>query len=101
MDECARERIHELTKRLLDFIGGLIGMIVLAVLSPLISLVILVDSGLPISYQNAAWQRRQKVHDLTNFEPCGRMRNRKAKRNLPKERSARDARRRFFAQDAA
>ena len=50
VDEVRVSGFYELTKRLLDFIGGLIGMIVLAVLSPLISLVILVDSGLPILY---------------------------------------------------
>ena len=50
VDEVRVSGFYELTKRLIDFIGGLIGLIVLLVLSPLISLAILIDSGLPILY---------------------------------------------------
>ncbi len=50
VDEVRVSGFYELTKRVLDFIGGLIGLIVLVLLFPLISLAILVDSGLPILY---------------------------------------------------
>ena len=50
VDEVRVSGFYELTKRLLDIIGGLIGMIVYLVLFPLISLGILLDSGLPILY---------------------------------------------------
>ncbi|MCC6498963.1 MAG: sugar transferase [Anaerolineales bacterium] len=50
VDEVRVSGFYELAKRTLDFFGGLIGMIVLVLLSPLISLVILLDSGLPILY---------------------------------------------------
>lgn len=50
VDEVRVSGFYELAKRLIDFIGGLIGMIVFLVLFPLISLAILVDSGLPILY---------------------------------------------------
>jgi exopolysaccharide biosynthesis polyprenyl glycosylphosphotransferase len=50
VDEVRVSGFYELTKRIIDFIGGLIGMIVLLLLSPFISLAILLDSGLPILY---------------------------------------------------
>jgi exopolysaccharide biosynthesis polyprenyl glycosylphosphotransferase len=50
VDEVRVSGFYELTKRLFDFIGGLIGMIVFVVLFPLISLAILIDSGMPILY---------------------------------------------------
>ncbi len=50
VDELHVSGFYELTKRTLDFIGGLIGMIVFITLFPLISLAILLDSGLPILY---------------------------------------------------
>jgi len=50
VDELHVSGFYELTKRTLDFIGGLIGMIVFIALFPLISLAILLDSGLPILY---------------------------------------------------
>jgi len=50
VDEVRVSGFYELTKRVLDFIGGLIGMIVLILLFPFISLAILLDSGLPILY---------------------------------------------------
>jgi exopolysaccharide biosynthesis polyprenyl glycosylphosphotransferase len=50
VDEVRVSGFYELTKRVLDFIGGLIGMIVFLALFPLIALSILVDSGLPILY---------------------------------------------------
>ncbi|MCC6301036.1 MAG: sugar transferase [Anaerolineales bacterium] len=50
VDEVRVSGFYELTKRLLDFVGGLIGMIVFLLLFPIISLAILLDSGLPILY---------------------------------------------------
>ncbi len=50
VDEVRVSGFYELTKRVLDFLGGLVGMIVLIVLFPIISLAILLDSGLPILY---------------------------------------------------
>lgn len=50
VDEVRVSGFYELTKRALDFIGGMIGMAVFLLLFPLISLAIFVDSGLPILY---------------------------------------------------
>ena len=50
VDEVRVSGFYELAKRTLDFFGGLIGMIVFFALFPVISLAILLDSGLPILY---------------------------------------------------
>lgn len=50
VDEVRVSGFYELTKRVLDFFGGLIGMTVFLVLFPLISLAILLNSGMPILY---------------------------------------------------
>ncbi|MEW6084520.1 MAG: sugar transferase [Chloroflexota bacterium] len=50
VDEVRVSGFYELAKRVLDFIGGLIGMIVFIVLFPVIALAILLDSGMPILY---------------------------------------------------
>jgi len=41
---------YELTKRLLDILGGITGLLVFAVTSPFLSLAVLMDSGSPIFY---------------------------------------------------
>lgn len=42
--------IYELLKRLIDMIGGLLGLIILALIFPFTALATLIDSGLPIFY---------------------------------------------------
>jgi lipopolysaccharide/colanic/teichoic acid biosynthesis glycosyltransferase len=42
--------IYDLLKRLIDIIGGLMGLIVLIVLSPFLALATAIDSGVPILY---------------------------------------------------
>src|ERR1051325_9331782 len=41
---------YELTKRLFDILGGLIGILVFAITFPFLALAVLMDSGLPIFY---------------------------------------------------
>src|SRR6266498_3862315 len=41
---------YELTKRLLDILGGMIGILVFAITFPFLSLAVFIDSGLPIFY---------------------------------------------------
>lgn len=50
-DQARASAFYEITKRLLDIFGGLIGTLVFLVLLPVISLVILIDSGAPIFYK--------------------------------------------------
>ncbi len=50
-DQARASAFYEITKRLLDIFGGLVGTLVFLVLLPVISLVILIDSGTPIFYK--------------------------------------------------
>ncbi len=50
-DQARASAFYEITKRLLDIFGGLIGTLVFLALLPAISLVILIDSGAPIFYK--------------------------------------------------
>lgn len=41
---------YELTKRLLDILGGIVGLLIFVITCPFLSLAVLVDSGFPIFY---------------------------------------------------
>ena len=41
---------YELTKRLLDIFGGIVGLLIFAITSPFLSLAVALDSGLPVFY---------------------------------------------------
>ncbi len=51
VDESRVSTFYSVTKRLLDMLGGLIGVVGLVVIAPLISLAILIESGRPIVFQ--------------------------------------------------
>jgi len=50
VDEAYSSRIYELTKRLFDVLGGLIGVVLLLLVLPFVALAILIDDGRPIFY---------------------------------------------------
>ena len=50
VDQLKVSMFYEFVKRLLDIIGGILGLVVFAVLSPFIALATLIDSGTPILY---------------------------------------------------
>lgn len=50
IDQARVSGFYELAKRLLDFVGGLAGMLILAVTFPFTALAIVLDSGFPIFY---------------------------------------------------
>jgi exopolysaccharide biosynthesis polyprenyl glycosylphosphotransferase len=50
VDQLTVSMFYEFIKRLLDIIGGLLGLLVLAILSPFIALATVIDSGFPILY---------------------------------------------------
>lgn len=52
-DQARASAFYEITKRLLDIFGGLVGTLVFMALLPVISLVILIDSGAPIFYKQS------------------------------------------------
>lgn len=50
VDETRINRFYEMTKRLLDIVGGMIGVLILAVLTPILATLILLESGRPIIF---------------------------------------------------
>lgn len=54
VDDMRVNRFYQMGKRIIDLIGGLVGVAILILLTPLIALVTLIDSGLPITF----WQTR-------------------------------------------
>jgi exopolysaccharide biosynthesis polyprenyl glycosylphosphotransferase len=58
---------YEISKRLMDLIGGLVGMLILIVLSPFISLAILLDTGFPIFYSQARSGKNGHIYRMFKF----------------------------------
>jgi len=54
VDQTRSDGLYEIGKRILDIIGSIVGLAILAVLLPFIGLAILIESGWPVLY----WQER-------------------------------------------
>ena len=67
VDDARINRFYELGKRLLDIVGGLVGVAILAVLTPLLAIAILVDSGRPIIYHQTRAGKGGKPYDIIKF----------------------------------
>ena len=65
--EARADRFYEMLKRLLDICGGIIGMALLGLLFPLITLVILLDSGRPILYTQLRVGRSARPYKIWKF----------------------------------
>jgi len=59
--------IEDLAMRLLDVVGGIVGILLTALLFPFISLAILIDSGRPIFYRQERLGRSGKPFTLAKF----------------------------------
>ncbi|MBN2385477.1 MAG: sugar transferase [Anaerolineales bacterium] len=51
VDQARVSGFYEISKRMLDLLGGLVGVLLCILLFPLISLLILIDTGFPITYK--------------------------------------------------
>ena len=58
---------YELTKRLFDILGGLIGILVFAITFPFLALAVLMDSGLPIFYSQPRLGRGGRVFNIYKY----------------------------------
>lgn len=67
VDDARVNRIYQLVKRLIDIVGGFIGCVLLLVLLPIISLVILIDSGLPIIFFQTRAGKGGKPYRIIKF----------------------------------
>lgn len=63
---------YELFKRLLDILGALVGLLILAVLFPFLAIAILGDSGPPIIYSQPRLGRGRKVFTIYKFRSMRR-----------------------------
>jgi len=50
VDEARVSRFYETTKRLVDLLGGILGMLIFLILLPVLALIIIIDDGRPIFY---------------------------------------------------
>lgn len=67
VDHVHAGQLFELAKRTIDIIGGLVGSLTLLVLSPLISLLILIDDGFPIFYRQSRLGRSGHEYKIIKF----------------------------------
>lgn len=58
---------YELFKRIMDILGGLVGMLILTVATPFLALAIYLDSGLPIFYSQPRYGRGRSVFTIYKF----------------------------------
>jgi exopolysaccharide biosynthesis polyprenyl glycosylphosphotransferase len=58
---------YELTKRLLDILIALAGLIICIILAPLTAIIILVDSGFPILYRQIRSGKGGKIYSIYKF----------------------------------
>jgi exopolysaccharide biosynthesis polyprenyl glycosylphosphotransferase len=67
VDQARTNNFYELAKRLLDVVGGLIGVIILLVSLPFIGLAILLDSGFPVFYRQIRAGRGAQYYKIFKF----------------------------------
>lgn len=63
---------YELAKRLIDILGAIVGLLILLIALPFLSLAILVDSGLPIFYSQPRLGRGRRVFTIYKFRSMRR-----------------------------
>jgi exopolysaccharide biosynthesis polyprenyl glycosylphosphotransferase len=63
---------YELVKRLMDFFGAFIGLVLLILLYPIISLLIIIDDGFPIMFRQARIGENGKEFNLLKFRSMRR-----------------------------
>jgi exopolysaccharide biosynthesis polyprenyl glycosylphosphotransferase len=67
VDKARSETFSEMTKRLLDILGGLVGMVLLIILYPLVAFAILVESGRPVFYRQLRMGHRGELYYIHKF----------------------------------
>lgn len=67
VDRARTETFSEMLKRGLDFLGGLIGMVMFLVLFPFVAVAILVETGSPILYKQIRMGRGGQLYNIYKF----------------------------------
>lgn len=67
VDEARVNRFYVMGKRLMDIVGGLIGVVVLIILTPFIALTILIDSGRPAIFSQTRAGKGGRPYRIIKF----------------------------------
>ena len=67
VDRARSETFSEMTKRLLDILGGLIGVLLFFILYPFVALAIILESGRPILYRQIRMGRGGQLYNIYKF----------------------------------
>ncbi len=67
VDQVHASAFYELTKRLIDISGGLVGLLGFAILSPFIGAAIVIDTGLPILFTQNRLGRSGQIYKIIKF----------------------------------
>ena len=67
VDDARVNRFYQLAKRVIDIIGGVIGCLVLVVLAPILSFLILVESGRPVIFYQWRAGKAGKPYRIIKF----------------------------------
>ncbi len=67
VDQFRTNNFYRIGKRLVDILGGLVGMLILVVVMPFVGLAILLDSGCPVFYSQVRLGRGGQLHNIFKF----------------------------------
>jgi len=67
LDEAHMGDFYEFTKRLIDIIGAILGLLFFVISYPVVSLAILIDSGRPIMYKQVRSGRNGKTYTIIKY----------------------------------
>lgn len=67
VDQIHTGGLFELGKRLMDIVGGLVGIVIFIILCPVIMFLTYMDSGLPIFYRQVRLGKNGKPYDILKF----------------------------------
>ena len=67
VDQARVSGFYELTKRLLDILGGLVGVIVFIILFPFLALATIIDSGFPVFYSQPRLGKGGKAFKIYKY----------------------------------
>lgn len=92
VDDTRVNRFYQMGKRIFDIVGGLVGVAILVVLTPIISFAILLDSGRPITFSQTRAGRGGRPYRIIKFRTMRVDAEKSGKPQLAKEDDKRSTR---------